>query len=143
MIKEGQITIDPAVSYTLSFHTSRLYQMESNFNMSNSYFILAETLIIIAYVTSLASTVHAIIFNLLYTGLAFSFLWILINIQYFIRYLERHNTLAREFTALTHADQRAWRTMTFWEKWKTDMSFWTFLITPVTFIAIYGILLSN
>lgn len=143
MIKEGQITIDPAVSYTLSFHTSRLYHMESNFNMSNSYFILAETLIIIAYVTSLASTVHATIFNLLYAGLVFSFLWILINIQYFIRYLEQHNKLAREFTALTHPNQRAWITMNFWEKWIKDVSFWTFIITPLIFVVIYGILLLN
>jgi len=142
----GKVTFYEIES-TVLYHEGRLNQMESTFNMSNSYFILAETLIMVAYFSSLISTVHWTIFKfLLVIGLIFSILWILINIQYFEKYIEENNVLAREFTILANQDRwapekRTRKEITFWEKWKKDGSFWSFIITPAAFVYFYTILL--
>jgi hypothetical protein len=128
---------------TVLFHRTRLFQMESSFNMVNSYFILAETLIIISYVTSLTSQTHLTIFKMvLVAGFVFSVFWTLINIQYFQRYIDEHNLMVQELEVII-SNQSAYKKLDFWENWKSDYSFWAFLITPLFFELFNLILLIN
>ena len=130
-------------SFLESRHNNDISRLDSGFNMANNYFILAETLIIIAFVTSQSSSICNTVHNLLYVGLVFSILWLLINCQYFARYTSLHNKFVEEIRKIIPQNINPYAEINFQGYWKNDLTFWTFIITPLAFIGIYGLLLLN
>jgi hypothetical protein len=117
---------------TVLYHRGQQNHYEITFNLSNSYFVLIETFMIIAY-TSLIPKVPSIYFEIpLFAGFLFSILCIWINIEFSKRYLGENNTLARTFSGLTNFNQKVWEEKTI-EQIRREIYFWPFSITQLFF----------
>ena len=123
----------------IAFYWNHKYQRDSNFTLTNNFFILAETLIIFTYVTSF-STGNSIIFKpLLVAGISISFLWLLMNLEFYIIGIRLEQDYYEVVTENGRVHMIKWKKPAYRDL-LPRLSFWTFLGIPVFFFSFQMIL---